>query len=42
MVFDQRGETDHEAVSDGFISITPLHIDLTSYASIQELRRWKL
>ena len=42
MVFDQRGETDHEAVSDGFISITPLHIDLTSHASIQELRKWKL
>ncbi|OGP59477.1 MAG: 5'/3'-nucleotidase SurE [Deltaproteobacteria bacterium RBG_13_52_11b] len=42
MVFDQRGETDHEAVSEGFISITPLHIDLTSYASIQELRKWKL
>ena len=42
MVFDQRGETDHEAVSEGFISITPLHIDLTSHASIQELRKWKL
>jgi 5'-nucleotidase len=41
MVFDQRGETDHEAVSHGFISITPLHIDLTSHASIQELKKWR-
>ena len=42
MVFDQRGETDHEAVSHGFISITPLHIDLTNHASVRELRKWKL
>jgi 5'-nucleotidase len=42
MVFDQRGETDYEAVSTNSISITPLHIDLTSHDSIQELRKWRL
>jgi 5'-nucleotidase len=42
MVFDQSGETDDEAVSSGSISITPLHIDLTSYAAIQELKKWRL
>ena len=42
MVFDQRGETDDEAVSNGSISITPLHIDLTSYPSIRELKKWRL
>ncbi len=26
--------TDHEAVSDGFISITPLHLDLTDYRGL--------
>jgi 5'-nucleotidase len=42
LIPDQRGNTDIEAVSNSHISITPLHIDLTHYASIQELRKWKL
>jgi len=29
--------TDLEAVSDGFISITPLQLDLTNHAAIEEL-----
>ncbi len=29
--------TDCTAIADGFISITPLHLDLTNYASIAEL-----
>jgi 5'-nucleotidase len=33
--------TDFEAVSNHHISITPLHLDLTSYPSIEEMRRWK-
>ena len=42
MVYDQRGDTDFEAISNSYISITPLHIDLTNYSSIQELRKWRL
>ena len=34
--------TDFEAVSNHHISITPLHLDLTDYSSIEEVRRWKL
>jgi 5'-nucleotidase len=34
--------TDFEAVSKHFISITPLHLDLTDYPSIEEMRKWKL
>ncbi len=41
MVFEKRGSSDFEALSKGFISITPLHIDLTDTASIRELKRWK-
>ena len=33
--------TDFEAVTNHHISITPLHLDLTSYPSIEEMRRWK-
>jgi len=35
-------ETDFYAISKGHISITPLHLDLTNYSSMQEMRRWRL
>ncbi len=41
LTFDQRGDTDFEAISKGSISVTPLHLDLTHYASIPLLKRWK-
>jgi 5'-nucleotidase len=35
----QAGEgTDFEAVQDGFVSVTPLHLDLTHHASIPQLK----
>ena len=34
--------TDFAAVIRGHISITPLHLDLTNYASLDVLRRWNL
>jgi len=42
LIYDQKGNTDFEAVSNSCISITPLHLDLTHYASIQELKRWRI
>lgn len=42
LVFDKRGGTDFEAVSNSHISITPLHIDLTHYATIGELKGWRI
>jgi 5'-nucleotidase len=41
-VFDRRGNTDFEAVSENAISITPLHLDLTQYAFIEDLKKWKI
>lgn len=35
-------ESDHQAVLDGFISITPLHMDLTNYGLIETVRGWAL
>ncbi len=34
--------TDFEAVSTNHISITPLHLDLTDYPSVQEMSTWEL
>jgi 5'-nucleotidase len=41
-VFTKREDTDVEAVSNSYISITPLHLDLTDYASIGLLKKWRL
>ncbi|RPJ02620.1 MAG: 5'/3'-nucleotidase SurE [Deltaproteobacteria bacterium] len=41
LIFDKRGDTDFEAVSDASVSITPLHLDLTNYAFLPMLKKWK-
>lgn len=42
LIFDQDKDTDFDAVSNSYISITPLHLDLTNYASIRQLKRWRI
>jgi 5'-nucleotidase len=34
-------ETDVTSLSEGYITVTPLHFDLTRYDAIPEIRRWK-
>ncbi len=35
-------DCDYLAVQDGYISVTPLHLDLTSYQRLDEVRGWNL
>lgn len=35
-------DSDHEAVAAGYISVTPLHMDLTSYSLLETVRTWAL
>jgi 5'-nucleotidase len=35
-------ESDFQAIHDGFISVTPLHLDLTSYTQLDAVRAWNL
>ena len=35
-------ESDHHAVADGYVSITPLHMDLTNYDLLETVRGWSL
>jgi len=35
-------ETDVGAIKNGYISITPLHLDLTNYPLIEEIKKWKI
>jgi 5'-nucleotidase len=40
--FDPAEGTDCVAVHEGFISVTPLHVDLTNYRALQEMRDLRL
>jgi 5'-nucleotidase len=35
-------DSDHQAVADGYISVTPLHMDLTNYKLLDTVRGWAL
>jgi 5'-nucleotidase len=35
-------ESDFQAIADGFISVTPLHLDLTNYGLLEDIRAWDL
>ncbi len=35
-------ESDFQAVRDGYISVTPLHVDLTNYQLLEVVRSWSL
>ncbi len=34
--------SDYQAVADGYVSVTPLHLDLTDYGLLEEMRGWDL
>ena len=40
--FEHVDDSDFQAISEGFVSITPLHLDLTNYRAMGELKDWKL
>ncbi len=35
-------DSDHAAVGDGYVSVTPLHMDLTNYSLLETVRGWSL
>jgi 5'-nucleotidase len=35
-------DSDFQAVEDGYVSVTPLHLDLTNYELLEEIRSWRL
>lgn len=37
-----RGDSDFRAVRAGFVSVTPLHLDLTNFELLNEVRSWRL
>lgn len=35
-------DSDFQAIEDGYVSVTPLHLDLTNYGLIEDIRAWDL
>jgi 5'-nucleotidase len=35
-------DSDFQAVEQGYVSVTPLHLDLTNYELLEEIRAWDL
>ena len=40
--FQNLEGTDFHAVQNGYVLVTPLHLDLTNYAAMERLRQWQL
>ena len=36
------GDSDFAAIREGYVSVTPLHLDLTNYKLLEEIREWRL
>ncbi len=41
-VYEPQDGADFQAVREGYVSVTPIHLDLTDHPSIDVLRRWNL
>jgi 5'-nucleotidase len=39
--WDRGKHSDHEAVRLGMVSVTPLHLDITHHAALEQLRSWE-
>ena len=35
-------DSDFQAIDDGYVSVTPLHLDLTNYGLLEDIRAWDL
>jgi 5'-nucleotidase len=35
-------ESDFRAVHEGYVSVTPLHLDLTNYRLLESIGKWRL
>ncbi len=35
-------DSDFQAIADGYISVTPLHVDMTNYRLLEDVRAWRL
>jgi len=41
-IWEKEDDTDYAAIQKGYVSITPLHLDMTDYKAMEQLERWKI
>jgi len=39
---DEELDNDHAAIKNNFVSITPIHFDLTDYPTFEKMRKWEI
>ena len=40
--WEKEKDSDFSAVRRGYVSITPLHLDMTDYQTIEQIKKWKI
>ncbi len=41
VAWGRRADSDHEALRRGMVSVTPIHLDVTHYGALEQLRGWE-
>ncbi|MGB8657233.1 MAG: 5'/3'-nucleotidase SurE [Candidatus Zixiibacteriota bacterium] len=41
-IWEKEDDTDYAAIQKGYVSITPLHLDMTDYRAMEQIKRWKI
>ena len=41
-VWEKKDDTDFAAIQKGDVSITPLHLDMTDYKAMEQIKKWKM
>ena len=41
-IWEKEDDTDYAVIQKGYVSITPLHLDMTDYKAMERLKRWKI
>ncbi|MBI3604144.1 MAG: 5'/3'-nucleotidase SurE [Nitrospirae bacterium] len=39
--WERRKDADHEALRRGMVSVTPIHLDITHYGALEQIRQWE-
>ncbi|MEW6246791.1 MAG: 5'/3'-nucleotidase SurE [Nitrospirota bacterium] len=42
IAWSRQKDSDHEAIRQGMVSITPIHLDITHYGVLERLRNWEV
>ena len=41
-IWEKEEDTDFAAIQKGYVSITPLHLDMTDYEAMEQIKRWEI